>query len=138
MAKKHFFNDLIPEGDFDFEHPGLGEKEGEPKNDGRASGAPAGVLPESLSDDGTSVVGGAGVNGVRKGRRKSAGRGASGTSGEGKAHLRISQRTHAKIKMYITFASLADGRNVIADEVVGRALDLLIERDCPNLLKNFK
>lgn len=53
-------------------------------------------------------------------------------------HIDISSLTSAKLRMYISYVSMTDGKRLTADQVISVALDHLIKNDCPDLMKNFK
>ena len=133
MAKKQFFSDIIPEDGFLGNYPRLkGEKEGERKI--KTSG------DDVRQDDKQPVDSEASQPlSTRRGRPKGSGSSKVKTVKEGVAniHISVSPSTRAKMRLYASFAGYSKGRSVSNDQIISLAMDLLLEKECPELLKNF-
>ena len=128
MAKKYFFDDLIKDDENLLQgYRRLSEEK-------EKVGTPSDFVGQNESQPVSESKEARSVSNVKRGRpRKVA------TVQEKKnVHIDISSLTSAKLRMYISYVSMTDGKRLTADQVISVALDHLIKNNCPDLMKNFK
>lgn len=128
MAKKNYFEDLISEEDLlsGYKHlPGEVKKKGQ-KTDfvSQNEGDPdKGSAPASST-----------ATGKKKGRPKKT------TVGENNKtfHIEVSLMTKTKLSMCRSCVSMSQGVKCSNDKMISMALDLFMERECPDLFRSLK
>lgn len=133
MAKKHYFEDIIPEEDILKRYPSLKDEKGK-KEESKDSDKENGQTIET-----SESVPVENVKKTKRGRPRKEAKHFNDSDGEDKrtAHIYISPETRHKLRFYASFASLREGRSLTLNEVVSRAIDCLIEAEFPEQKKNL-
>lgn len=130
MGKKQFFNDFISDDEPLGNYPRLkGEGGGVKKNDPPVSDPhESSNVSESVPEESPAP---------RRGRPKGS-RSKKEKDSDNNKRIRayISHDTYGKIRLYAGYSGL-DGVSLTADQIISKALDVLLNQECPELAKKF-
>lgn len=132
MAKKNYFEDIIPEDDILKRYPSLKD---EVKKEETTQES---VLQKESSVGSDEISSSKPVKTTKRGRpRKENPLFKENAPGQRLAHIHISQETRVKLRLYASCVSIRDGHSLTLNDVISRAIDHLIEIEFPDMKKGL-